>query len=601
MTRLEELYSIHQNYYTYNEAEVTNALRHDTITVSCPRHGGFSTTLHNHLNGRGCRKCADEVRGNSKNITAREKFFERAGEKFGNRYTYGEFINTRTKMEITCPEHGSYLQKPWQHLNSVGCPTCGKNQANKNRRMTTDEFIGRAKTVHGNRYNYSQVTLDEKQLRNCRVTIGCPDHGEFTQMATDHISGHGCQECAREKISDAAKKTFDDFVRDARERFGDTFLYEETDDPAAVLVIHPEHGSQLQKKSAHLHRYKLGFRGITEYPLGRTTEEFVAEARVVHGDMYTYDRTVFSGTKKPVTITCQKHGDFTQLAENHIRLGTGCPSCRSPVSVAHQSVIDMLPEDVEYVVNDRSLISPLEIDIYIPAHNLGIEVNGLWFHSAKYRERGYHEDKYQRCVSADIRLLQFWDLDVVERPELVRSMIRNALGLSQKLAARKTAIRELTTEEYRGFLEDNHIQGKVNSAIKLGLIYDGEIVSVMGASHIRGEVNLQRFCNRKGITVVGGFSKLLSRLPLPIVSFSDSFYSSGDVYAKNGFTPETTNPPRLHYTDGASLVNRRQFQKPVLKRKYPELDFTKTEKELASSLGFEQVFGGATTRWVYSG
>ena len=121
----------------------------------------------------------------------------------------------------------------------------------------------------------------------------------------------------------------------------------------------------------------------------------------------------------------------------------------------------------------------------------------------------------------------------------------------------------------------------------------------MGLSKIRGEWQLQRYCNLAGTTVVGGPSKLIARIKdRPIVSFSDTFYSDGGLYRALGFKLEGENAPRLHYTDGNRLFNRRNFQRPTMLKENPWLDPELSEKDMAAQLGYYQVFGGKTLKWV---
>lgn len=333
-----------------------------------------------------------------------------------------------------------------------------------------------------------------------------------------------------------------------------------------------------------------------------TRETFIEEARKIHGDFYNYDKVNYAGNKTKVIITCPHHGDFLQTPHMHIsQKMQGCPSCS--VSSPHRKLITYLNSlGIDFIVNDRKTLGGLELDILIPSKNLAIEVNGEYYHTIdKVGDKYYHYNKYKLCVDKGIRLLQFWGREVLNNSELVFSMIRNSLGMiDRKIPARKCNVVKLDSKTYKEFLNENHLEGKRNSGIKLGLEYKGELVSVMGFSDYKNYYELDRFCSKAGSVVVGGFSKLLSNAPSgKIVSYSFNRYSNGHVYKASGFTLERENKTSLFYYHGGRLKNRNSFMKYKLAEKLnidnPE-DYT--EKELAELIGAYQVFDAGTKTWV---
>lgn len=121
-----------------------------------------------------------------------EEFVARARDVHGDRYDYSkaEYVNLKTPVCIICKKHGEFLQKPNGHLLGRGCQQCGDN------RLTTEEFVARAREVHGDRYDYSKVEYINLVTK---VTIICPEHGEFTQKPSVHLDGCGCPNCANIK------------------------------------------------------------------------------------------------------------------------------------------------------------------------------------------------------------------------------------------------------------------------------------------------------------------------------------------------------------------------------------------------------------------
>jgi hypothetical protein len=153
----------------------------------------------------------------------------------------------------------------------------------------------------------------------------------------------------------------------------------------------------------------------------------------------------------------------------------------------------------------------LEIDIYLPELKLGFEFNGLYWHSNKFKEKNYHLNKTDWFKEKGIRIIHIWEDDWILRREIVESQIKNSIGLNtNRIFARKCYIKEVDVKIARKFLNENHIQGFVNSSNKLGLYYNEDLVSIMTFDNNEGRkkmelfgYNLNRFCNKKGINVIG--------------------------------------------------------------------------------------------------
>lgn len=173
--------------YNYSKTNYINAKTH--VIITCPEHGDFSMLPMNHLYGQGCPKCAGKHMDN-------ELFIEKAHNIHGDKYDYSKvvYINSQTKVCIVCPEHGEFWQAPSKHLYGRGCPKCGKKSMSEKQRVGLDEYKERAIKIHGDKYDYSKVVLNSM---HDKITIICPKHGEFSQLAYDHLAEHGCPSCAQ--------------------------------------------------------------------------------------------------------------------------------------------------------------------------------------------------------------------------------------------------------------------------------------------------------------------------------------------------------------------------------------------------------------------
>jgi hypothetical protein len=227
---------------------------------------------------------------------------------------------------------------------------------------------------------------------------------------------------------------------------------------------------------------------------------------------------------------------------------------------------------------ERNWREELEIDIFLPDLNIGFEFNGLYWHSELFKTKNYHLDKLNHFKKRGIRIINIWEDDWLNKSEIVKSQIKNWIGLNQeKVWARKCEVRKVESkEEIRNFLENNHIQGYVSSSLKLGLYYNNELVSLMTFDHFEGrksmdesEWNLSRFCNKINKSVVGGASKLLNYFekeyrPKRIISFADKSWSNGELYYKLGFNLIYESYPNYHYIIEDKRSNKQKWKKSNL-------------------------------------
>ena len=160
------------------------------VYIYCPEHGVFEQTPANHIKGSGCTGCAAESKTHTSSL-----FIEKAKEFHGDRYNYSkvDYLNSRTKVKIVCPEHGEFEQTPHGHLKGNGCIRCKVENVGKLNRSNTNSFIVRAVKTHDNKFDYSKV--EYKTIRE-KVIIVCPEHGDFEQTPHSHLKGRGCPGCA---------------------------------------------------------------------------------------------------------------------------------------------------------------------------------------------------------------------------------------------------------------------------------------------------------------------------------------------------------------------------------------------------------------------
>ena len=304
----------------------------------------------------------------AKKITTKE-FIEKARKIHGEKYDYSkvEYKKMHEKVCIICPEHGEFWQTPHHHLRGQECPKCGNIKISKKLKMTTEEFIEKARKVHGDKYDYSKVDYKNNNTKVCIIKHG---YGEFWQTPSCHLNSK------YDIFSNYRKLTKEEFIEKARKVHGDKYNYskvEYVNSRTPVCIICPEHGEFLQLPGNHLKGCGCpSCGGNKKY----TLEEFVNRAKIVHGDKYDYSKVEYVNINTKVCIICPKHGEFWQTPNCHINRHYGCPICDESHLEAdiRQLLID---NDIEYIQEYKEKwLGRQFADFYLPKKNVVIECQG---------------------------------------------------------------------------------------------------------------------------------------------------------------------------------------------------------------------------------
>ena len=245
---------VHGDKYSYDKVEYVNSTTR--VVIICKNHGEFLQTPAVHLYSKaGCPTC---------NQVTKDEFLRRALAMHGDKYDYSKivYVNANTPIELECPFCGKiFKQTPSHHMEGKNCSLCKNERIGNGNRKDTSYFIEKAVVAHGEgRYDYSLVDYESSRGR---VKIICPSHGEFLQIAGDHLQGYGCPLCANDMIS--KKKLF-------------------------------------------------------------SKEQFLEKAVLKHGQKYDYSLVNYRYSSEKVKIVCPEHGVFLQAPSQHWA-GCGCPTC----------------------------------------------------------------------------------------------------------------------------------------------------------------------------------------------------------------------------------------------------------------------------------
>jgi len=318
-------------------------------------------------------------------------------------------------------------------------------------------------------------------------------------------------------------------------------------------------------------------------------------------------------------IKCIKCGEeFTiqrQLWRNRAKNGEviclKCNPVNNGTSIAEKSILNYIKDIYNGRIDENIKIDGKEIDIYLPDLKLGFEYNGLYWHSEINKSKNYHYDKYKHFNSIGVNLFQIWEDDWSNRQKIVKSIINNKLGLSNKIWARKCEVREINDNKLvKSFLEENHIQGFVGSKIKIGLFHEGNLVSIMTFGNLRKSLGqkttnekyeLIRFCNLINTSVVGGASKLFKYFLnnfkiVECISYSLNDHSTGNLYKNLGFHTKSETVPNYFWCKSGIRYHRFNFRKDKLVK--IGCDINKTEVEIMYELGYFRVFDSGSKKWI---
>lgn len=290
---------------------------------------------------------------------------------------------------------------------------------------------------------------------------------------------------------------------------------------------------------------------------------------------------------------------------------------RTNYSLQEREICDFLDElPIPYMSNDWDILGDKELDIYIPSHKIGIEINGLYWHSynptcnhsPKIENKFRHKEKKSAAKNAGIDLLQFTDYEINNKKDIVKSIIKTRIGSSKKLYARNLVIRSVPKNIEKEFLEKNHLQGFSPSGECIGLFSGDELFMLMSFSKPRysktADLELLRLCTKLGHVVIGGAKKLFNEIKKrhagkTIVSYCDMSKFNGNVYESLGFISDKEAQPGYFWTDGNIVISRQKCQKHNLKKWLVSFDEDKSEAENMFAAGYRRYWDCGQQTWIF--
>lgn len=266
----------------------------------------------------------------------------------GDKYDYSkvDYQGAHKEVEIICPIHRVFCQKAAVHSTMErGCPKCGRIKQAASQTYTHEDFLCLAGEVHGDRYDYSETEYKPRiGGKQEDVTIICRKHGPFPQKAHTHLQGKGCQLCKQELIKEILTKSLD---------------------------------------------------------------QFIADARKIHGDRYDYSKVEYKGAREKVLIICPKHKPFRQTPDAHLNAKSGCGRCSE--SKGEKGIAEFLEAiEIEFELHksfpDCKFKRRLPFDFYLPDYDALIEFDGQ-----QHFERDYSWFKDPALSQKNFEMIQLRD------------------------------------------------------------------------------------------------------------------------------------------------------------------------------------------------
>ena len=360
---IEKAKEKHNDKYDYKEIKDENG---DTkIIIICKEHGDFQQSLVHHLNGAICPKClninrpikkkeidADIILAKQKSIG--NKFIEKAKEIHEDKYDYSKvkYVSSEEKVIIICKDHGEFKQTPHSHVRQHGCSKCSIVTKNNIHKLSTEEFIKKAKEKYNNKYDYRE---EKGEDCNIKIIIICKEHGHFEQSEIYNLTGGICpkclninkptkkKECDNDTILIKQRSDFDRFIEKAKEIHKDKYDYSDSNyiNITEKIKIKCNTCNIVFDQSPHGHLRGYGCKKCAVITVTKKNtllpDVFIKRAKKIHGEKYDYSKINYTNFTTKINIICKDHGEFEQTPLGHLS-GKGCFDCGIKKQIEKQTM-----------------------------------------------------------------------------------------------------------------------------------------------------------------------------------------------------------------------------------------------------------------------
>lgn len=558
----------HSHRYRYDLSNYVNT--RSMIDIICQEHGLFQQRVSDHLySGCGCPQC--DV---TKKFTTID-FVNKSMEMHGAAYDYSKSVygkNNYDKVIIICPTHGEFKQTPWAHMRGQGCPDCANN-----RLYTTLDFINMCNQKHNSFYDYG---LTEYTGKNRYVTIICPRHGEFKQLAKLHLSGYGCKKCRMSKLESWLKLFLDE--RKIVWEYGKKFETLKHKRSLSFDFWLPEYNILIECDGIQ-HREAIDFFGgkkrlDEQIEKDRKKEDWCKENNIYLIRLKDFINP-FELLKSDVIDLYSKIIPIEKrnLQKSDRIKNTSFDLDNRPRQEFYDFLSQLSKIDTNFVLDG-------EIFIKVDKTDLLIKLIDFFNYSEINADKKKLVNIYNIANKHGFKVVQIFEDDWIYKKEIIKSRLLNLLGKSHKIWARKTEVKFINDHKLmKDFMDATHIQGYVPSKYKIGIFHEEEMVGLLTLSDLRinlgqkkeeGTFEILRYSCKRGVNIIGGFDKALKLFikthnPKKIISYANKMWSNEiNVYSRIGMKLESVSESSYFYIVGDRREGRFSYRKDVLLKKF---------------------------------
>jgi len=506
--------------------------------------------------------------------------------------TYAEMVYSALYQESNICQFSSRkktfknIRNGYNFCGNQGVCICNKEHSQEKIKETNLSLYGVA------RYNNSERMLETKKER-----YGDSAYNNRPLMKETNLMRYG-NECPL-RLDKFKKKSKDTSI----EKYG---------------VSHPAKSAEIRNKikETNLDRYGVEWYGNTEkgrktqierYGILKKQEHYTDEIKQILFDKNAFVEFITDKNKK---YAADNIGIDTTTIIKYAELYNCTGLFNNKVSNIEMIISNMLSSyNVRVEYNNRKIISPYELDFFLPEYNVAIEVNGNYWHSeiVSGRTKYYHYNKWKSCQDKGIDLYSYFEDEINDKTHIIESKIKYLLGINNSvIGARKCIIRTIQWDEEKEFLIKNHIQGASTSRNgAIGAYHNDSLVAIMSWMQRKDYLEITRYCCDTKASYPGLFSKMMKHMIKElvfkgkIVSFSNNGHSNGNVYSKCGFTAESVLPPSYWYitTPYSHRENRQKYMKSKISKRFG-VDMTdKTEWQAMQELGYDRIWDSGKIKW----
>jgi hypothetical protein len=524
--------------------------------------------------------------------------------RLNERWFTNHYPSVLKKVDMYCVDISDlpFKQRLWHYVNEKPiyhlCHTCNVVQTTFNKNWN-DGY----RTYCSAKCSATNNSTKNKRKETCLEIYGVDNvaKNEDVKIKTEktNIEIYGT------KSTFQNKEVQEKWKKNIQEKYGvDHYFQSELFDKNSSKIIKQEkYGDSNIFKTEH-------FKGKSK--ITRNNKTLQKYKNLINENEYTinnYDNLVFKmshhvcGAEFEIMLHNIKYRNF-----NNISLCSNCYPISENSSICEKELYEYVSNIVD-ISSDRSVLAGKELDIYIPSMNLAIEFNGLYWHSELYKEEKYHLNKSLDCQNKGIFLMHIWEDEWKYKKDIVKSIINNRLGACiGRVYARKCEIREVSANEAKEFLNENHIQGFAASTVKLGLYYNNILFSLMTfgyrSTNTKKEFELIRFCNALNTNVVGSASKLFKYFlnnyeNNEIISYSDFRLFDGKLYETLGFEKVHLSKPNFFWCSNHNDKREHRLtytKKELVKEGY---DHNKSFMDTMHDSGYYRIYGCGLVKWIY--